>query len=348
MPISDQAPPVHQPPAPPADGMTWGWLAYHMRLYGPNFTPPPHLRGLSLAHVEAKAREEGRAERAAKEAKERARRVAETPNVIDRALFGGSPAPAAPSSSPASARVQAVPARRDWRLRVRFVNELRRCGTFREAAARVGVDESTMRRWRRKLPGFAKACDDVIAERHQEHCDDLKLRAGRPRRRPYFFRGKQAGEHVEHDDRVLMFLLKLEDGQRARAEAREERREQRAHELKLKELEIAARQKKEEAAPAAQPQQQSQPQPAVRRRLTVAEITEAHYRWKAEQEAKAQMPASAAHEAPPPDADSAHVANGLAPVPPDIAPPRIAEPAPPSRVIEEPRVPLPLQRGEAK
>lgn len=346
MPISDQAPPVHQPPAPPADGMTWGWLAYHMRLYGPNFTPPPHLRGLSLAHVEAKAREEGRAERAAKEAKERARRVAETPNAIDRALLDGPRTPVAtPSSSSASAPVQVVPARRGWRLRTRFLNALRRCGTFREAAARVGVDESTMRRWRRKLPAFAKACDDVIAERHREHCDDLRLRAGRPRRRPYFFRGKQAGELVEHDDRALMFLLRLEDGQRARAEAREERREQRAHELKLKEMEIAARQKTEEAAAAARPQPS---QPAVRRRLTVAEITEAHYRWKAGQEAKAKLPASAAHEASPPEADSVHAANGLAPVPPDIAPPQIAEPALPPHVIEEPRVPLPLQGEEGQ
>ena len=38
-----------------------------------------------------------------------------------------------------------------------------------------------------------------------------------------------------------MFLLKLEDAQRARAEAREERREQRAHEIRLKEMEIEAK-----------------------------------------------------------------------------------------------------------
>ena len=44
-----------------------------------------------------------------------------------------------------------------------------------------------------------------------------------------------------HDDHALTFLLKLEDGQRARAEARAERREQRAHEIRLKEMEIEAR-----------------------------------------------------------------------------------------------------------
>ncbi|MDP1748380.1 MAG: hypothetical protein Q8L22_02900, partial [Reyranella sp.] len=57
----------------------------------------------------------------------------------------------------------------------------------------------------------------------------------------YFFKGKQIGEQVIHDDRALMFLLKLEDAQRARAEAREERREQRAHEIRLKEMEIEAK-----------------------------------------------------------------------------------------------------------
>ncbi|MDP3159648.1 MAG: hypothetical protein Q8N31_06505, partial [Reyranella sp.] len=74
------------------------------------------------------------------------------------------------------------------------------------------------------------------AERYQQNADDLKLRAGVARTRPVFFRGKQIGGHVVHDDRALMFLLKLEDGQRARAEAREERREERAHEIRLREM----------------------------------------------------------------------------------------------------------------
>src|SRR5690242_1321981 len=109
------APEVHAPPAPPAppaDGMTWEWLAWQMRLRGNDFIPPPHLRALSLSYVEAKAREEGRAAREAKEAKESARRIAAAPQSIERALLDG----------PSSTKVQAMPAQKGWRLRVRYLN----------------------------------------------------------------------------------------------------------------------------------------------------------------------------------------------------------------------------------
>ena len=114
---------------------------------------------------------------------------------------------------------------------------------------------------------------------------------------------QQIGEQVTHDDRALMFLLKLEDGQFARAEAREERREQRAHELRMKELEIEAKR------PAAKP------------------IPEVH--------------ASAAHPAPPAEAESPSPINDLPAGPADIAPPRVVE------VVHKSvssLAPLPLQR----
>ncbi|MDP1964331.1 MAG: hypothetical protein Q8K93_19285, partial [Reyranella sp.] len=112
-------------------------------------------------------------------------------------------------------------------------------------------------------------------------------RAGEPRTRPYFFRGKQIGEQVIHDDRALMFLLKLEDGQRARAEARAERQEQRAHEIRLKEMEIEAR------------------------RAAAKPISE--------------MPASAAHSAAPAEAESPAPIKDLDAVPADSAPPQVVE-----------------------
>ncbi|MDP1965244.1 MAG: hypothetical protein Q8K93_23930, partial [Reyranella sp.] len=111
-------------------------------------------------------------------------------------------------------------------------------------------------------------------------------RAGEPRTRPYFFRGKQIGEQVIHDDRALMFLLKLEDGQRARAEARAERQEQRAHEIRLKEMEIEARR---------------------------------------EAKAVPKTPASAAHEEDAAAVEYASWISDLAPVPADIAPPELVE-----------------------
>lgn len=296
------------PPAPPADGMTWGWLAWMMRLHKQNFIPPPHLRGLSLAYVEAKAREEGRAEREAKEAAESARRIAEAPKSIERALLDG------PKD-----KVPAMPAQRGWRLRVRYINHLRRCRSFREAAARVGIDESTVRRWRAKNEKFGARCEEAVAQRHREDADELRLRAGEPRRRPYFFRGQQVGEHVEHDDRALMFLLKLEDARQARAEAREEKREQRAHEIRLKEMEIEARREARREA-------------REERIPSDAEIEAAMAADEAEEAARAaeirEMHASAAHGDDSGDDDSPWSFNGLDGEARDIGPPQIGELAP--------------------
>ncbi len=224
----DQNRPFGVPEAPALQSISWSDAVYYMKLYGSNFTPPANMRGMTLAQVEAKAREETREAREAEEARQSAARIEAAPKSIERALLDG---PKAQASKP----------QRGWRQRVRFLNQFKRCGSYREAAARIGVDESTVRRWRAKFEGFRNRCDEILAERFREKADDLKLRAGEPRTRPYFFKGKQIGEQVIHDDRALMFLLKLEDAQRARAEAREERREQRAHEIRLKEMEIEAR-----------------------------------------------------------------------------------------------------------
>ncbi len=272
--------PVGTREAPPVEGLSWTEAAYHIRIHGKNFHPPAQMRGMSLAEIEAKAREETRDAREAQEAKESAARIANAPKSIARALLDG------PSTAKAN-----KPAQRGWRLRVRYANQLRRCATLREAAARVGVDESTARRWRVKYPAFGKRCNDIIAERYRQNADDLKLRAGEPRSRPYFFRGKQIGEQVMHDDRALMFLLKLEDGQLARAEAREERREQRAHEVRLKEMEIEAR----------------------------------HHQKERAAKGISKTPASTAHPESLAEAESTAPINDLPVVPADIAPPQVAE-----------------------
>ena len=234
--------PIATHEASPTGGLSWSEAAYYKRINGDGFHPPAHMRGMSLAELEAKAREETRGAREAEEARQSAARIEAAPKSIERALLD----PPSPK--------RAMPAQRGWRQRVRFLNQFKRCGSYREAAARIGVDESTVRRWRAKFPAFRARCDAILAERFQEKADDLKLRAGEPRTRPYFFKGKQIGEQVIHDDRALMFLLKLEDAQRARAEAREERREQRAHEIRLKEMEIEAKKPTPKMhAPAAHP-----------------------------------------------------------------------------------------------
>ena len=238
----DQNRPFGVPEAPALQGISWSDAVYYMKLYGSNFTPPANMRGMTLAELEAKAREETREAREAEEARQSAARIEAAPKSIERALLD----PPSPK--------RAMPAQRGWRQRVRFLNQFKRCGSYREAAARIGVDESTVRRWRAKFEGFRNRCDEILAERFREKADDLKLRAGEPRTRPYFFKGKQIGEQVIHDDRALMFLLKLEDAQRARAEAREERLLQRAHEIRLKEMEIEAKKPTPKMhAPAAHP-----------------------------------------------------------------------------------------------
>ena len=290
----------------PIDGLSWADGAHYMRIHGSNFHPPAHMRGMTLAQLEARALEETREVREAQEAEASARRIENAPKSIERALLDGPKAKAKPQ--------------RGWRLRVRYLNHLPRCRTFREAAARIGVDESTVRRWRVKFPKFAERCDKIVAARHRESADDLKLRAGEPRTRPYFFRGKQIGEQVIHDDRVLMFLLKLEDAQRARAEARAERLLQRAHEIRLKEMEIEARREAKKPVP--------------------------------------KMHASAAHPASPAEAESSAPINDLPVVPADIAPCEVVEVAQPPHLASPPvggeehedtssRIPLPLG-GEAR
>lgn len=294
----------------PIGGMSFTDAAYFMRIHGRSFRPPPHMIGMSLAQLEAKAREENREAHEAQEAKASAARIENAPKSIERALLDP-PSPKRP-----------VTAQRGWRQRVRFLNQFRRCRTYREAAARIGVDESTVRRWRKKFPAFARRCDEIVEERYRENSHDLRLRAGETRSRPVFFRGKQIGEHVVHDDRALMFLMKLDDAARARAEAREERREQRAHEIRLREMDIEARQEKRgegrrEESPA--------DQAAFAKRLAAAdERLRRHYEETGRQPISG-MSALGAHGEDAASAEDASWINGLEGDPADIAPPRVVE-----------------------
>ena len=198
---------------PAEGGLSWAEVADLRRIHGDSFVPPPHMHGLSLEELEVRADWE--------------RQPRYESQQVEVAPVDG------PSSEPGESKY------------ARYLELLSRSRSFREAAARLGVDESTVWRWRRKDPAFGARCDEIVADRRRQAQDDLVLRAGEPRARPYYFRGKQVGETLVHDDRVLMFLLRLEDGQRARAEARAaaqaEAEARRAHEIRLKEMEIAAR-----------------------------------------------------------------------------------------------------------
>ncbi|MCF8534019.1 MAG: hypothetical protein K9G48_13510, partial [Reyranella sp.] len=60
MPFYDQNRPFGVRENPPVEGLTWAEAAYHTKIHRKNFHPPAHMRGMSLAELEAKAREETR------------------------------------------------------------------------------------------------------------------------------------------------------------------------------------------------------------------------------------------------------------------------------------------------
>ncbi|MDP1841153.1 MAG: hypothetical protein Q8L19_21865, partial [Reyranella sp.] len=64
----DQARPFGVRENPPIEGLSWTEAAYYMRIHGKNFHPPAQMHGMSLAQIEAKAREETRDQREAQEA----------------------------------------------------------------------------------------------------------------------------------------------------------------------------------------------------------------------------------------------------------------------------------------
>ncbi|MBS4051431.1 MAG: hypothetical protein KGZ69_09520, partial [Methylomonas sp.] len=81
--------PIATPEAPQIGGLSWADAAFYKRINGDGFHPPPHMRGMTLAQLEAKAREETREQREAQEAKESAARIENAPKAIERALLDG-------------------------------------------------------------------------------------------------------------------------------------------------------------------------------------------------------------------------------------------------------------------
>ena len=67
--------PISVREAPQIGGLSWSDAAYYKRINGDGFHPPAHMRGMSLAQLEAKAREETREQREAQEAKASAERI---------------------------------------------------------------------------------------------------------------------------------------------------------------------------------------------------------------------------------------------------------------------------------
>lgn len=93
------------------------------------------------------------------------------------------------------------------------------------AAARAGVNRSTLYRWRLKYPSFAARWNDAIARRQREVDDDIVLQASRADVQPVFYAGKKVGERRKINTRLLIHVQNRMDVDRRRAEDRAERRE---------------------------------------------------------------------------------------------------------------------------
>ena len=171
------------------EALSWAEAAYYKRIHGNNVRLPSHMAHMTLAELEAKADEEHRPQREAREAEQSAKRIAAAPDSLRRALAG-------------------PPKRRTpGRLRVAFLRQLGRWGTISQAAAAVGVDVRTIQRWRAKLPRFDERCVAALAQRAQMLEDEGIARARTPHVRPFFFAGKKVGEVETWDNRMLVQML---------------------------------------------------------------------------------------------------------------------------------------------
>jgi hypothetical protein len=158
-------------------------------------------------------------------------------NPLDRLLGRETPAPA-PPAAPADEGLPKAPRtvlqkalanpqrlRLPSRRRASFLYHLEVCGCVEAAAARAGVNRSTLYRWRLKYPKFAGRWNDAIARRQREVGDDLVLQAGQPDVQSVFYAGKKVGERRKINTRLLIHVQNRMDVDRRRAEDRAERRE---------------------------------------------------------------------------------------------------------------------------
>jgi hypothetical protein len=159
------------------------------KLYGPNVVLPPDFRGMALDDLQKLVDEIDRPRIEAEEAAASARRIADAPLAVGRALQG--------------APKRRTPAR----LRVAFLRQLERWGTVSQAAAAVDVDRRTIQRWRRLRPEFDVRCEEALARRGQILEDEGMTRARRATRRPFFYGGKQVGQVEQYNDALLVRLI---------------------------------------------------------------------------------------------------------------------------------------------
>lgn len=162
---------------------------YQKRLHGPNVVLPPDFAGLRLEDLERLVEEIERPRVEAEAAAASARRIAEAPLAVGRALQG--------------APKRRTPAR----LRVAFLRQLERWGTISQAAAAVGVDRRTIQRWRRTRPEFDLRCEEALARRGQMLEDEAMARARRTTTRPFFYGGRQVGQVEQYNDQLLVRMI---------------------------------------------------------------------------------------------------------------------------------------------
>lgn len=88
-----------------------------------------------------------------------------------------------------------------------YERHLARWGNYADAAARIGVDERTVRRWRREDPEFRRRSDLARQFYREKIMDETYRRATEPQYKPVWHRGRQIGHLCRFNDRLLMRLI---------------------------------------------------------------------------------------------------------------------------------------------
>lgn len=92
--------------------------------------------------------------------------------------------------------------------REKFLGSLREAGNVTLAAEAVGVDRSTVYKWRKQDAEFSAQWDDAVEEAADRLEAEARRRAYEGVDEPVFYHGEACGVVRKYSDSLMMFLLR--------------------------------------------------------------------------------------------------------------------------------------------